>query len=61
MNEDKLKYNFFFYVGVVVAVGGAIFNLWWSVVFGLLLMILVRWLELDKEEKENERKKERKK
>lgn len=48
--QEKFNLSFAFWVGVIFAVVGAIFNLWYSTVFGLIVMISIRWVELDKEE-----------
>lgn len=57
--EEQLKYNFIFWVGVLFAVFGGIFNLWYCVLFGLVLMITARWIEKEKEEEDEEGKKRR--
>ena len=48
---EKFQYNLTFGFGVVFSVVGAIFDLWYLTIFGLIVMITIRWIEKDKEEK----------
>jgi hypothetical protein len=51
----NLKYNFGFYLGLVLAILGIFWvKKWWVTVFGLFVMVLVRWMELDEDDDEQE-------
>jgi len=48
--HKNFKSNFGFYMGVLIAAIGIFWvDKWWLVVFGLFVMILVRWMELDED------------
>jgi protein-S-isoprenylcysteine O-methyltransferase Ste14 len=50
----KLKYNFGFYLGLVLCILGIFWvEKWWIIVFGLVVMVLVRMLELDKDDEDS--------